>query len=50
MKPAVFIHTNHKQMVGPVVGRHNHVPHDALAVMDRTAPLDAVLGDIRKTA
>jgi len=31
MKPAVFIHTYHKQM-------------------DRAAPLDAVPGDIRKTA
>lgn len=30
--------------------RHNHVRHDAIAVMDRTAPLDAVLGDIRKAA
>ena len=30
--------------------RHNHVRHDALAVMDRTAPLDAVMGDIRKAA
>jgi hypothetical protein len=32
------------------LGHHNHVPHDALALMDRTAPLNAVLGDIRKTA
>lgn len=30
--------------------RHNHVRHDALAVIDRTPPLDAVLGDIRKAA
>lgn len=30
--------------------RHNHVRHDALALMDRTAPLDTVLGDIRKAA
>jgi hypothetical protein len=30
--------------------RHNHVRHDALAVIDRTQPLDAVMGDIRKAA
>jgi len=30
--------------------RHNHVRHDALAVIDRTAPLAAVMGDIRQAA
>ena len=30
--------------------RHNHVRHDALTLMDRTAPLDAVMGDLRKAA
>jgi hypothetical protein len=30
--------------------RHNHVRHDALAVIDRTAPLEAVMGDIRQAA
>ncbi len=30
--------------------RHNHVRHDALTVMDRTLPLDAVMGDIGKAA
>jgi hypothetical protein len=30
--------------------RHNHVRHDAIAVLDRTPPLDAVLGDIRNAA
>jgi hypothetical protein len=30
--------------------RHNHVRHDALKLMDRTASLDTVMGDLRKAA